>query len=120
MSRTHSGEERLAELALLQDGWHTLGNPAPSKSAFTAMRTLLALIAEANISEPYLYPTYEGGLLAEWDGDWATSIDCFADGNNVYLHDINLKTNFEISCSAFISGRKSMDALIRVLVSVKP
>jgi hypothetical protein len=86
---------RLDEIAKPHDGWVQAGGVAPSKDSIEAMRGFTKLIAsEPRTLVPYLYPTIEGGVTAEWTvGAWEASATIEADGKKVELHAVN--TSFE-------------------------
>lgn len=84
-------EDRLDEIATAAEGWFEEGNPAPSIVAVEAMRQFITLIIqEEGMTAPYLYPTPDGGVAAEWtEGDWEASANIEIDGDSIEFHAIN-------------------------------
>lgn len=58
---------RLEELALLQDGWLDGKGLAPNKDALPKLAKLFDTSFDSDLPLPFLYPTPEGGLQAEWN-----------------------------------------------------
>ncbi len=58
-------EPRLANLAALRDGWEE-GALAISPESVATMRAVLAILSEAGMPRPHVYPTPKGGLQCEW------------------------------------------------------
>ena len=61
-------DTRLDALRGLQRGWlDGEGEPIPEAHLATVREALHRLTADAPIPSPYIYPTPDGGLQAEWD-----------------------------------------------------
>lgn len=58
--------ERLGELAKLQDGWLNGEGIAPKNEDLNWFITVFDEYYDASLSLPYLYPTLNGGIQAEW------------------------------------------------------
>lgn len=62
---------RVDELLVLKEGWLDGSGTAPSKAGLEWLRKELTDHWPDDIALPYLYPTPEGGICAEW-----SSVDC--------------------------------------------
>lgn len=58
--------ERIKELAQLQDGWLNGEGVAPNAAALQKLERAFNELYARDLTEPYLYPTPEGNVLAEW------------------------------------------------------
>ena len=69
-------ERRLEELANLKDRWLDGKGIAPDRARLKALLQNFDRYFDAALPVPYLYPTPEGGVLAEWSlGHWSVSLD---------------------------------------------
>ena len=69
-------ERRLEELANLKDRWLDGKGIAPDRARLKALLQNFDRYFDAALPLPYLYPTPEGGVLAEWSlGQWSVSLD---------------------------------------------
>ena len=67
---------RLDELAKLKDGWLDGGGRAPSHALIDGLKSGFENSFDPSLPLPYLYPTEDGGLQAEWTlGDWEISLE---------------------------------------------
>lgn len=67
---------RMEELAELQDGWLDGKGHAPERSALSWLARSFELNFNPDLPLPYLYPTAEGGVQAEWSiADWEITLD---------------------------------------------
>jgi hypothetical protein len=67
---------RLDELAKLKDGWLDGGGRAPSHALIDGLKSGFENSFDPGLPLPYLYPTEDGGLQAEWTmGDWEISLE---------------------------------------------
>lgn len=57
---------RLEQMAALRDGWLDGKGRAPDKDKLTQLSDLFDAHFDGNLPLPYLYPTAEGGVQAEW------------------------------------------------------
>lgn len=70
--------EQLAGLAQLPKGWFLPGSPAFAPRDIEYARELLEGLLESGFPVPWIYPTPEGEVRAEWDGngcEWILEID---------------------------------------------
>lgn len=69
-------ETRLEELGALRDGWLNGKGTAFDRERLKALAETFDKNFDAALPLPHLYPTPEGGILAEWGiNDWAVSLD---------------------------------------------
>lgn len=69
-------ETRLEELAQLQIGWLDGKGQAPDRTALKLLAQAFDDFFAPDLSLPYLYPTAEGGVQAEWAlGNWEVSLE---------------------------------------------
>lgn len=67
---------RLKTLAELDDGWLDGKGHAPDKTQLASLSTAFDTLYDPTLPLPYLYPTAEGGIQAEWSlGDWEISLE---------------------------------------------
>ena len=69
-------ETRLEELAQLQIGWLDGKGQAPDRTALKLLAQAFDDFFAPDLPLPYLYPTAEGGVQAEWAlGNWDVSLE---------------------------------------------
>lgn len=67
---------RMEELAELQDGWLDGKGHAPERSVLNWLARSFEVNFDPDLPLPYLYPTAEGGVQAEWSIDnWEVTLD---------------------------------------------
>jgi hypothetical protein len=67
---------RLDEISNLQDGWLDGQGHAPSKDGLVQLGKLFDTSFDADLALPFIYPTAEGGVQAEWNmNDWAVTLE---------------------------------------------
>lgn len=67
---------RVNELAELKNGWLNGKGLAPEKSALDWLARSFAMNFDPDLPLPYLYPTPEGGIQAEWSiANWEVTLD---------------------------------------------
>ncbi|HXR40166.1 MAG TPA: hypothetical protein VN776_13795 [Terracidiphilus sp.] len=85
---------RLEELAKLSDGWLNGAGRAPAKERLDWLANAFDLFFDSDMPLPYLYPTAEGGIQAEWgQNDWAVSLEIDLEGQWGEYQALNLKDN---------------------------
>ncbi|WP_232537517.1 hypothetical protein [Cystobacter fuscus] len=88
-------ESRLKEFEDLEHGWlDGEDGEVPSKEGLGWLRgIILALMASYKVPLPYLYPTPEGGVQAEWTfKPWEVSAEFNLLKRSAYLHAVKGKT----------------------------
>jgi len=85
--------DQVAEIKALGKGWHEPDTPAPDARTIEQFGRFLALAVDAaNISDPFLYATPEGGAQAEWPlGDWVVEASVQPGMGEVLLHATELQ-----------------------------
>lgn len=67
---------RMEELAELKDGWLDGKGHAPESSALNWLARAFEVNFDPDLPLPYLYPTAEGGVQAEWSiDDWEVTLE---------------------------------------------
>jgi hypothetical protein len=86
-------ETRLEELAQLQDGWLDGKGRAPNRAALLQLAQAFEDHYAVELPLPYLYPTAEGGVQAEWTlGDWEVSLDVALPALTAQYQALHIKT----------------------------
>jgi hypothetical protein len=83
---------RLDELSELKDGWLNGEGIAPSIPHLENLKRAFELYFDSELPLPYLYPTPEGGIQAEWSlGDWEISLGMSRDSVFGEYYALNIK-----------------------------
>jgi len=83
---------RLEEFSRLQDGWLDGKGLAPSKDGLLQLGKFFRTSFDADLPRPYLYPTAEAGVQAEWNiHDWAVTLEINLDTFQSEYQALNLK-----------------------------
>ncbi len=83
---------RLGEIAQLKDGWLDGEGFAPAKDKLDWLAAEFEAGISSGLPQPYLYPTTEGGIQAEWSlGDWSVSLEINLDTKVGEYHALSLK-----------------------------
>lgn len=87
-------ETRLEELALLQDGWLDGKGLALNQDALHDLARAFDEHFSPDLGLPYLYPTPEGGVQAEWElGQWEVSLEITLPSMSAEYQAVNLTTS---------------------------
>ncbi len=87
---------RIDEIRLLKDGWLEGGGKAPAKDGLDWLEEAFSLHYPDEIVPPYLYPTPEGGIRAEWSNDRVeVSMDIQLTTKRAAWHALDLETDDE-------------------------
>ena len=90
-------DRRLAELAKLNDGWFDGKGKAFSASRLQQLGTLFRDNYTLEIV-PYLYPTPDNTIQAEWDiREWRVSLEIDMETFNGEYYSLNMRTDAEHS-----------------------
>lgn len=90
---------RLEQLATLRDGWLDGKGVAPDKEKLHLLAELFDANFDGNLTLPYLYPTAEGGVQAEWTlNGWEASFEIDLDKQLGEFQAVNLKDD---TCTEF-------------------
>jgi hypothetical protein len=86
-------DPRLEELAHLSDGWLNGEGRAPERAALLRLAQTFDEHYAPNLPLPYLYPTAEGGVQAEWTmGAWDVSLEITLLAMKAHYQALHLKT----------------------------
>lgn len=78
---------RLDEIRALHDNWLEPGSKAPDPSLLSWFEDAFGKHYPGDLELPYLYPTYSGGLRAEWPiGNLDVSLDLEPGSHEAHLH----------------------------------
>lgn len=84
---------RLEALAELEEGWLDGKGHAPDKNRLVWLSTAFDTLYDPTLPLPYLYPTAEGGIQAEWSsGDWEIPLEINLAGQVAEWQALNLNT----------------------------
>lgn len=87
---------RLDEFKLLQTGWLDGKGEALTVEGLNWLATSFSLNYPDDLPSPYLFPTPEGGVLAEWSFEpWAPSLEIELHRKQGIWHALNLETDEE-------------------------
>ncbi len=87
-------EARLEELAQLEDGWLDGKGLALNKNALSILARAFDEYFSPYLGLPYLYPTPEGGVQAEWTlGQWEVSLEIALPSMIAEYQAVNINTN---------------------------
>ena len=93
-------ETRLEELACLKDGWLNGEGSALDRERLKLLAGNFRRYFDVALPLPHLYPTLDGGVLAEWTlGHWAVSLDVDLASQTAQYHAVHLTADecFELS-----------------------
>lgn len=87
-------ETRLEELAALPDGWLDGKGKRLDRDALRALAQTFDDYFDSELPLPYLYPTAEGGVQAEWSlGDWEVSLEIELEGRMACYQAVRLSAD---------------------------
>jgi hypothetical protein len=85
---------RLRELSRLQQGWLNGEGHALSQEGLLRLGKSFDASFDADLPLPFLYPTPEGGVQAEWSvGDWSVTVEIDLATFQGEYQALNLKNN---------------------------
>jgi hypothetical protein len=87
---------RLQELGSLNDGWYEGEGKAPPMKGLTWLSNVFDVVYGDELRPPHLYPTFEGGIRAEWSlgtNDVSCEIDILK--RTAEWHELNVENNAE-------------------------
>ena len=83
---------RLNQVAMLEDGWLNGKGKAPTKEKLAWLAEAFESDFDSDLPLPYLYPTAEGGVQAEWSlNDWAVTLEIDLNSRKAEYQALNLK-----------------------------
>jgi len=114
-SQKQIASRRLNEFRSLATGWNDGSGEPVSDIMIDRADAIVGQWIESGILRPRLYPTPNGGILAEWRIDsWMISAEFFADSNVLEIVGVNVLTrerqDLDVDCSgADIGSRRVVD-----------
>jgi len=109
-------ETRLEELSLLENGWLNGKGKALNKHKTKLVNEYFYRFYSDSLPLPYLYPTAEGGLQAEWKiKDWDISLEIDLDKISAELHAFNLQSDEEKELSLILAEQNSWQQINEML-----
>lgn len=109
-------EARLEVLSLLNNGWLNGKGKALDNAKAKLFSEYFYSFYNESLPLPYLYPTAEGGLQAEWFiNDWDISLEIDLANLNADLHGLNLQSDEEKELSLLLTEQDSWKKLNQVL-----
>lgn len=116
-------EMRLDELAQLQPGWLNGKGFALDNSALSLLAENFEEFFNSELPLPYLYPTAEGGVQAEWTIEgWEVSLEIQLPTLQAELHALNLAMSVEKEFSVSLMAHeqeKGWDELNKTLLQMQ-
>lgn len=111
-------EARLEELSLLENGWLNGKGKALNKEKAKLVSEYFYSFYSDSLPLPYLYPTAEGGLQAEWEiNDWDISLEIDLEKLIAELHALNLQSDEEKGLNLILSEKNSWQQMNEMLES---
>lgn len=87
---------QLEDLRQLKDGWLEGEGKAPTQNGLTWVADRFESFLSANETLPYIYPTFEGGVRAEWSiKSWELSLEINLDDHTGFWHVFHLDSEKE-------------------------
>ena len=114
-------ESRLEELADLQDGWLDGKGLALNRENLLWLVNVFDSKFDPDLPLPYLYPTAEGGIQAEWTlGNWEASLEINLDAKSAEWQAFNLVTEECREQDWDLSNTDDWQALNHALQTLSP
>ena len=108
---------RLEELAGLKEGWLDGKGLVPAKDDLEWFTTSFETLFDSDLPLPYLYPTAEGGLQAEWSlNGWEVSLDIDLSKRQAEYQALNLNDH---RCNDLSISFASQDGWVKVNDALK-
>ena len=112
---------RLEELAKLEDGWYDGKGLAPAKKPLVRLGQLFETSFDADLPLPFLYPTTEGGVQAEWTlAEWAVTLEVDLKTLQGEYQALNMKNNVCNEATLSLgdqSGWENLNAALKILAN---
>lgn len=111
---------RLDELAKLNDGWLDGKGRAAAKEQLTFLSRSFEAFFDADLALPYLYPTAEGGVQAEWSmNGWEVSLDIDLEKQQGEYQALNLQDNTSSDLTISLGDEEGWNQLNAALRRLK-
>ncbi len=96
---------QLTDLARLEDGWLDGEGRAPDRVALAWLAERFERCWPHDLPPPYLYPTVEGGVQAEWSiAPYEISLEIDLSARTGEWHALNLETGTEETRTCDLAG----------------
>ena len=112
-------ETRLEELAALNEGWLNGKGVALNKAGLQVLSESFDENFNSDLPLPYLYPTPEGRILAEWTLDaWSISLEIALPNQTAQYEALNLRSEESIDLQLNLGDVSGWTALNRALADL--
>ncbi len=110
-------DERIAEIARLQEGWFEPGSPRLDPDGLAKFGSLMnRILSEGGVPAPYIYPTPEGGAQAEWSfPHWEVSATASLASGALHLHATHLETDRSRDIETTLDADNAVDAFLEFM-----
>lgn len=103
---------RLEQIAALNDGWLDNSGLAPPKDKLEWLASEFDANFDADLPLPYLYPTAEGGIQAEWSlNDWSVTVEIDLNGKLGEYQALNLRDHACVEFQIALADRDGWNQL---------
>lgn len=107
---------RLEEFKLLKNGWLEGKGRAPKNEHLDWLTEALESFYPDDLPSPYLYPTPEGGVQAEWtSGDLEASLEIDLGKRSAVWHLLNMETDDESEAEFDLSNQEDWGKLAELV-----
>lgn len=107
---------RLEEFKLLKNGWLEGKGRAPKSEHLDWLTEALESSYPDDLPSPYLYPTPEGGVQAEWtNGDLEASLEIDLGKRSAVWHRLNMETDDELQAELDLSKNEDWAKLAELV-----
>lgn len=111
--------ERLQELAKLEDGWLDGKGKAPDRESLLWIEKVFEDNYASSLPLPYLYPTAEGGIQAEWTlNDWEISLEISLNDKHGEFQAVNVKDGQEKNAEHDLTKPESWELINKEITSI--
>lgn len=112
---------RIEELRVLTNGWLDGAGVALSSDGLDWFSLSFDENYPTDMLLPYLYPTPEGNLLAEWSiGDNSCSLEVDLTTRQAEYHNLNLKTHEDSAQALNLAEQNGWQSLVQLLRDLQP
>ena len=110
---------QIENIRSLEDGWYNGDGKAPPHKALERLAQMFDNHWDDSLPLPCIYPTYEGGIQAEWTiGRCAISLEIELPSQKSYFHRIHLDTNEDFDMDLDLTDRIGWETLRKALNNV--
>ena len=110
---------QIESMRSLKDGWLDGEGKSPPYKALERFAQIFDSYWDDSLPLPHIYPTYEGGIQAEWlIGRCAISLEIELPSQKSYFHQIHLDTKEDFDMDLDLADRTGWETLRKVLNNV--